>query len=150
LEAGTIFKWQSFPDKRDPNSSIKTRWFIYFGKTGVFISPVILYMCTTTTQLQYYQSAGPRENHKYISFKKGQYGFEDDCILDIDINFYSDITEEQFSKCSSDIEIIQKLPEDQIRRIYKIILHSARIPKIVKRDIHQSLNIAGISGLKLP
>ncbi len=109
-----------------------------------------MYVCTTTTQLDHYKSGGDRFNNLFIEYQKGQFGFKKDCILDIDINFYKDVTADQIKSCMGNIEIKGNLSESELRRVYKLISKSKRISKIVKLDIHKSFNLANITGLKQP
>ena len=123
---------------------------MYLGRTSITGSPVFALLCTTTTQLHYYETGGERSGHLIVRFREGEFGFERDCVLDLDGSFYSDLEESLLIRYESDIEIKGKLPEQKLREIYNLILRSKRISKKIKRDIHHSFNMAGIKGLKRP
>ena len=150
MEVGTVFLWDNFPFSKLSGSSIKPRWFIYLGKTTITSSPIFVFLGTTTTQLHYYESNGERCGHLFIKFGEGEFGFEKDCVLDLDKDLYVQIKESIFLSFEEDINIKGKLSEQKLREIYNLILKSRRIPKIIKRDIHHSFNMAGISGLRKP
>ncbi len=58
--------------------------------------------------------------------------------------------ESLINRFSSKITSKGILPEDRLRQIYKKILESRTIPKKLKRNIKESFNLAGITGLKSP
>lgn len=151
FQLGSVFRWDNFPDVRDTPSKPKPRWFVYLGRSGVLLVPVFLYICTTTGKISEYESGGIRASNLFIKFHTGEYGFAKDCVLDIDMNFYEDITKERITACISDIEIIDILSEEALRRIYnKLILKTNAISLVIKKDIHQSYNMAEITNLKKP
>ncbi len=84
------------------------------------------------------------------SLLRGEFGFDKDCVLDLDKDFYAHIEESIFLSFKEDITIKGKLSEQNLREIYNLILKSQRIPKIIKKDIHHSFNMAGITGLRKP
>ena len=150
FKVGDVFIWKNFPYIRDTSSSIKNRYFIYVGKTKVFVTPLCLYITTSTTQTKHYEKGGERYNHNVCRFLKGEAGFEEESIIDVDFNFYSDITHEQIKNCMSDIEIIGKVPVEKLRHLYNLIIKSDKIAKIVKMDIFNSFQLDGITGMKKP
>jgi hypothetical protein len=150
FQIGTVFKWLNFPFTQYGNLDIKTRWFIYLGRSSKLNTPVFLYIGTTTSQTQHYDKDGCRSNSNFIRYKAGEFGFDTDCVLDIDADIYDYITESDFNRYSADHELVSVLPQDQIRRIYNKILQSNFIGKKIKMDIHSSLNLAGITNLKKP
>lgn len=125
---------------------------MYLGKTPITSSPVFVLLCTTTTKLHYYERGGERSSHAFVRFRGGEFGFESDCVLDLDGSFYADIKETVFMKYKDqgDIEIKGNLIEQKLREIYNQILSSRMIPKRIKKDIHNSFNMAGITSLKKP
>ncbi len=110
FQLGTVFRWHNFPDIRDPSSTTNTRWFVYLGRSSSLLIPVFLYICTTTGKVSEYDSGGPRTDNLFIKFRSGECGFDADCVMDVDINFYEDITEDRLVRCMSDIEVINVLP----------------------------------------
>ena len=82
---GTVFKWINFPFQDD--GEIKNRYFIYFGRSGFGVEPIMFHLFTTSTQLRHYHPvAGSRRNNRFFKFVADQYGFSSDCILDVEIN----------------------------------------------------------------
>ena len=56
-----------------------------------------------------------RKNEDSIYFKKGEYSFESDCIVNILEDFYSKkLTKDDLKNHSNDITIKDKLPENKI------------------------------------
>jgi hypothetical protein len=113
-----------------------------------------LIMVTATTQTQYYKEGEERFKNKRIPIKKGDFGFIDDCLIDLDIGIsYDEITETDLTKHQADIEYIsniKELREPFMREIYNKIYESRKIPLRIKKDIHYSFNLVGITGLKQP
>ena len=146
MTLGSVILWHNFPFQKD--KVIKDRWFVYLGKYRYGDTNKNLYLFTTTTQMQYYLPGGEREKKIRISFKGGNYGFEKDCILDIDfgpeaipeINLYD----------NSNITVKGLLPENILRQIHNLIERTKHISPKVKMDIHNSYIMAGIEGLKKP
>jgi hypothetical protein len=149
FSVGDIFCWDNFPDIADQTSKIKPRLFIYLGKTSSFQTPVILYICTTTTQCQHYESGEDRFTNSFIRLPKGEGGLLYDSILDLTMSFY-DMELGRIDSCASDIRTIGHLKSDRLRQIYKEIVSSRRISKMQKRDIRDCFSNAGITGLKAP
>ncbi len=148
MNVGTVFRWDQFPFPKF-SSEEKPRWFIYLGKSSIFETPIFAYMCTTTSKTQYYKIGGSRDSNPHIIFRSGEYGFIEDCILDLKTGFYSQITLKQL-ETNPDIEIKDVLCEVMLRRIYKLILSTQFIPRKIKNDIHDCYNLDGITGLKRP
>lgn len=142
LEVGDIFTWENFP--YPITGEIKRRWFVYFGDDGIF--GIYVYIFTTTTNFN-------RQDEDSIIFKKGEYSFIEDCILNIGIDGYNKIlTKEDIEKYinNGDINKKSKLTENKIREIYNKVLKSKRLSRKIKIFIHDALNRHGIKGLKMP
>lgn len=142
LDIGDIFTWENFP--YPITDEIKRRWFIYFGDGG-FLS-VDVYIFTTTTNMD-------RKDADSILFKKGEYSFERDCILNVGRNHYSkNINKDDIEKHiqNGSINKKSKLPDNKIREIYNKVLKSKFINYKDKMAIHNALNIAGITKLEKP
>jgi hypothetical protein len=148
LKAGTVFRWENFPYPKYAGE-IKARWFIYLGDTGLLLTPIIAYICTTTTSLDDFKPGGRRASHRHLLFKKIKYPFfEEDCILDYDEEPYP--AERESLERNPNIEIKGELDQECLRTIYYGIWKSSYYsPKIVL-DIHSSLNQVGITGLRKP
>lgn len=140
LEVGHIFTWDNFP--YPAFGEIKRRWFIYLGDDGS--DGIYVYITTATTNMN-------RKSEDSIYFKKGEYSFEADCIVNILEDFYSKkITKDDLKNHSNDITIKDKLPENKIREIYNKIVKSKTINMKDKKAIHNAFNMSGIYGLEEP
>lgn len=142
LDIGDIFIWENFP--YPITGEIKRRWFIYFGDGGYFSLDV--YIFTTTTNMN-------RKDEDSIIFKKGEYLFESDCILNVGRNHYSkNITKDDIKKHieNGNISKKSKLQNNKIREIYNKVLKSKFIIYKDKMAIHNALNISGITNLEKP
>jgi len=149
LEVGTVFRWDNFPLRRFGSES-KPRWFICLGFSGIFAQVAIIYLSTTTTQLQHFETSGTRRNHSHFIFKTNQHPvFEEDCAVDFDERPYP-VNEAKIKSCRNDIIIKGQLNEDTMRMIYKQFLRSRSLSIVELSDIHNSYNKAGILGLKKP
>jgi len=149
LEVGTVFRWDNFPSHRFGGES-KARWFICLGSSGTFAQVTIVYLSTTTTQLQHFGTSGTRRNHSHFIFKTNQHPiFEEDCVVDFDERPYP-VDEAKIKLCQNDIIIKGQLNEDTMRMIYKQFLRSRSLSVMELNDIHNSYNNAGIFGLQKP
>lgn len=83
MRIGTVFKWLDYPFQED--QKVKDRWFIYLGTSSILENPLCVYISTATTQTYHYQNQGKRSHHKCLPFKKGQFGFEQDCLVDLNM-----------------------------------------------------------------
>ena len=144
LRVGTVFKWLDFPHPDDKH--IKDRFFLYLGETGYGESPVLIYICTTTTRFEHYEAGAARSRNQIHRFESGAYGFEQECILDLERvrSFTEDDLEGQR------IEILGSLPHHELRQIYLKIVDCRKIYNKVKKDIFFAFRKAGVSGLKPP
>ena len=149
LDIGTLFRWNNFPYPRY-GTEIKPRWFIYLGETGPFSQIAILYLATTTTQIQHFQHDGTRAGHAHFKFDIRQFTmFDEDCIIDFDEKPYP-IEKEKFLNRQTDIAIKGKFNDDTLRMIYNRFLKSGACSKMEMLDIHNSFNNANITSLKKP
>jgi len=152
IELGTVFRWNNFPFPRYPNNenTNKPRWFICVGFSGEFAQVAVAYLCTTTTQVEKFQSSGVRSGHAHFVFKTSQFDFfEEDCVIDFDERPYT-MSKEQLKALETEIEIMGILDEQTLRMVYNQLRRSRFISFIELSDIHNSFNMAGISGLKKP
>lgn len=150
FSAGDIFIWRNFPYIRDEDSDKKDRYFVFLGRTGPLSTPLFVYICTTTGKIEKYQPGECRCRNDFIKIPENMFGFTTDCILDLTINYYDEFTVEDLSRFASDLQVVGKLSEEYIRRVYKLICGCRGISRIQKRDIHKSFNLVGIRGLKQP
>lgn len=147
MKPGTVFKWNNFPFPKFGDRG-KPRWFIYLGDTGKTLAPIIAYIQTTTTQINSYQTGGPKVDHEYLLLRAVNTPFEKDCIIDFSIYPYT--CDKNLLVNNRDIEMKGDLHEDQIRSIYNKIRKSSFYSRKIILDIHDSLNLIGITGLKKP
>ena len=125
MKIGTVFFWDNL--QVDLSGKIKSRWFIYLGKTPYGIDPPRSHLGTTTTQLRYYGVSGYRQHNITLRFSAGESGFEQDCILDIDKDIHSELT----LKLENNSNIIIKghLKKEKLEKLYDLIKSSNRIDK---------------------
>ncbi len=148
LNVGDVIWWNEFPYPKD--GGIKARWFIYLGRSSVFHAPIFTYLCTTTTQIEKFESGGPRTGHASKRFDIKNFPvFDRECVLDFDEELY-EINENIIDRHRFNIEIKGSLDENTMRNIYKQLLRSGICSKVILRDIHESYNRDGITGLKRP
>ena len=149
LEVGTVFRWDNFSLHRFGGES-KPRWFICLGFSGFFAQVAIVYLSTTTTQLQHFGTSGKRRNHSHFIFETNQHPiFEEDCAIDFDERPYH-ANKANIKSCKNDIIIKGQLNEDTMRMIYNRFYRSRPMSVMELNDIHTSYNNAGIVGLKKP
>lgn len=120
MQVGTVFLWIDFPYQI--NGEIKSRLFIYLGKSHFSIEPQFAYLFTTTTKFNHYKKDGDRKNNSFTIFEKGEYCFDERCILDLD----SGLHEIEISLLENNNKIIIKdtLPNDKLKEIYDLVLKS--------------------------
>jgi len=149
LEIGTLLRWDHFTQPRY-GTETKARWFIYLGETGPFSQIALIYLATTTTQMDHFQQGSSRAGHSHFKFETRQFNiFDYDCILDFDDPPYA-IEKVTFLNRQADIAVKGKLNEETLRMIYNRFLKSGACSKMVMLDIHDSFNKAEIAGLKKP
>lgn len=147
MDVGTVFRWKDFPERR--SGEVKARWFIYLGDSGLFSQVLIAYLCTTTTQIQHFTKGGNRSSHDHHLFQKSPRSpFDEDCILDFDERPYP--VPKSVLENNPSIEEKGRLDEQTLRMIYNRLLRSTMYSAIILRDIHESFNKIGITGLKKP
>lgn len=149
VELGTVFRWTNFPLARYGDKD-KPRWFVCVGFSGYLSHVASLYLCTTTTQIDNFNSSGSRKGHSHFIFKVSEFPcFEQDCAIDFDEKPYV-IPEGYLSSYEKDLEVRGKLDVDILKMIYKRLLSSDRLSFVELCEIHDSYNRAGITGLKKP
>ena len=148
--AGTVFLWKNFPATRDPSATLKDRWFICLGRSEPSLVPLFIYLCTTTSKVAEYAAGSLRHGHEYFVIRRGESCLPQDSVVDLTTNFYAQITRDQMVTSSAQIEQKGSLSENLMRRLYKFVASSVSIPPKIKRDIHESFNLVGITGLKRP
>lgn len=147
MDAGTVFRWNNFPDPRY-GTEIKARWFICLGDSGPFAVTITVYLCTTTTQIEKYQAGGPRHGHDHHVLKASPQLFDADCVIDFEEAPYAKAEQEILG--NPDIEIKGRLDEQTLRMIWNRIVRSDRYSLKILHDIHASYNRIGITGIKKP
>lgn len=139
FKAGDIITIDNY-DLPDIGDTEKRIWGIYLGMDSIVECTIFVYFCRATTQKKDFQQGGRRYGNKFIEFSKGQYGFERDCLVDLDERpKYT--TKEKFNS----FVIVKKgeLPEDRIREIYNKCL-TEKLSKVQLKNIRDSLANAGI------
>lgn len=140
MKVGTLFKWRNFPSPQFGGKK-KTRLFVYLGDTGLLESPARAYIHTTTTNL------GNPGNKIFFDAKKYNFFYQDCCL------YYNETPytpNKSILKNNPDIEILGRLSEQVLKKIYNGILKSYKYSKIQILDIHASFNKDGITRLKKP
>jgi hypothetical protein len=128
---------------------IKPRWFVCLGDTGIFLTPILVHFCTTTTSIEDFKPEGNRASHHYVKFEKKNYScFIEDCILDLSEPPF--IESQRSLETNKDIEIKGELNKNAMKLIYKEVLKSPHYSSKIKFDIYTSLNRIGITGLIKP
>jgi hypothetical protein len=135
-------KWTNFPEPQF-GGSIKSRWFICLGQTGFSVDPKILYFHSTTRE----QNRGGRRfcllKHNYPKLKY-------DCFLYYSEPPYSR-SEYFIAQNVRNIEELCSISNEDLKTIYEGIReHSISYSRKIKLDIHDSLNLIGIKGLRKP
>ncbi len=148
MKAGTVIRWENFPDARIVEGELKARWFVHLGRSTALVDPVFLHLSTTTTQLHHFQKGGDRAKHAFCFLKASDTPFDQDCVIDLFEPPYS-FTEEVLTG-NTNIEFRGELTEQYLRQIYACVLRSPYFSRKVILDIHRSLNDIGVTGLKLP
>ena len=146
MRIGTVFRWKNYPYPFD--GEVKARWFVYLGRSSSFLMLLFARICTTTTQINHFKPDGKRKKHAFVKIKSGYYGFESDCILDLD-SITTEV-EERLLQDNPDIEIKGQITEDLLRKIYDKIRDSKYISKKIKIEIYHSYNRDEIYDLKQP
>lgn len=147
MKPGAIFKWKNFPYPKY-GGEIKTRWLIFLGDSGQLLSPILVHICTTTTSISDFEKDGKRRSHRFFRFDRKRYPFEQDCFLDYDEAPYT--IDLKSLESNQDIEIVGELSPQDLKAIYSGILSSKFYSKKILLDIHSSLNLIGLTGLRKP
>ena len=145
---GDVIRWDNYPYPK--SGDIKARWFIYLGRTSIVSTPVFAYLCTTTTQTAEFAPGQARGNHACRRFEARLFpAFEQDCILDFDEDIHP-VTDAMLDSCREQIAVKGRLDKDTMRNIYKQFFRPGVVSRMVMRDIQDSFNRDGITGLKRP
>jgi hypothetical protein len=146
LNPGDVFKWINFPEPQIGNE-IKTRWFIYLGHTTTpFEQPILAHIGTTTTYIDDFKRGGKRASHRYFLFKKGKYPFDQECVLDFDVDPLG--YKKADIESNPNIQVLGTLDERTLRSIYDGIYSSKFYSRKIRMDIRESLQQIGIKTLK--
>lgn len=149
LRVGTVFILHSLYSNPKFNYNPKERYFIYLGKSSsIDDDGVIAILASPTTQTQYYESFGNRVKHPHVSFKGGEFGFTEDCVLDLTIIDYN--MEYNYLINTPDVEIVGEISINKLKEIYNYICKPNKISLKNKFNIYDSFNNDGITGLTKP
>ena len=144
MRVGSIFIWKEFD--RQADKRIKDRLFIYFGRSPAFIEPIYAYIATTTGKTEYYKNGGRFSNNNIVWFKEGECNFNEDCVLDLDRNFFSEFELNKIIRK----KIIDIIPEYKLKNIYEKIRNNNKIGIQIRINIYDCFNRDKIFGLKKP
>jgi hypothetical protein len=148
FEVGRIYLWKNFPTPR--HGEIKNNWFLFLGQTSYGAPQLFLFFQRTTSQVQKYLPGNERSNsnHLKLSVKNTpELELETDSILDFTEPIYN-ILPEKIAEHSDNIQPKGKIKEHILKDIFNRIMKNPAIPQNIKKDIQNSFNLAGISGLK--
>jgi hypothetical protein len=138
MQVGGVLKWNNFPHPPKGGGS-KPRWFLCMGGNDFSAVPRLCYLITTTCNSGIGQPNFFFSRTIYPFFSKDCYIYFNEPILSI---------EETTVINDKNITLKGNISDPDLKTIYKGILDSPYYPKILKRDIHSSLNKQGITGLR--
>jgi len=144
MRVGSIFIWKEFD--RQADKRIKDRLFIYFGRSPAFIEPIYAYIATTTGKTENYKNGGRFSNNNIVWFKEDECNFSEDCVLDLDRNFFSEF---ELNKITGK-KIIDIIPEYKLKNIYEKIRNNNKIGIQIRINIYDCFNRDKIFGFKKP
>jgi hypothetical protein len=139
VQVGAVILWHNFPNPQYGGQP-KPRLFICLGFTGLHIQPRLFYLHTTTRTRR-------SSSHFFIPCSKYPC-FNHDCYLYFNEAPYP--RPESELTTNPDIKMVGKLDNSDTKTIYDGIRQSTRYSRIEKLDIRNSLNLAGITGLRSP
>ncbi|HMW08609.1 MAG TPA: hypothetical protein PKL30_25745 [Leptospiraceae bacterium] len=143
FDVGPVYRWDKFLYKQG-GGSIKPRWLIYLGNSGIIAEPKLHLFCTTTT------SYFPERKDRAKLFPELDYSsiFTNDCYLYFDekINHLYDYQIEPHKK---DIEFKGELRDKDLNEIY-LGYWIYKISPIFLTYIKNSLENKGILNLPTP
>ena len=85
-----------------------------------------------------------------MKFSNGDYGFEDETIVDLNF-FENNWVLKEFNNYTNNMARKGSIPNNQLKQIYDLILNSGEyIARIIIIDIRRNLNNIGIFNLKMP
>lgn len=150
LKVGYVLEWKDFPFPLYHTEEIKTRWLVFVGRTSIVENEAYCFLVAGTSHLQPYLAGGNRSNHNFVRIPAGMANLPKETIFDITGSFYSNILANTLESYKNQIRIAGELPTDQLRQLYNLILKENTISKKIKKDIQESYNRCGITGLKSP
>jgi len=148
MDIGSVFRWDEYPKQRD--GELKARWFIYLGLSSILSEPQNVFLLPSTTQIRLYKKGERRQNHKNImEFEQGNCGFEKKSIIDTYF-FENNWTLPEFNIHRNNMVVKGKVPNEDLRQLYGLILKDDYIERIIIVDIRRNLNSIKIFNLKMP
>lgn len=150
-----VVLWKDFPFPHD--EIIKRRWFACLGEFKESADPfdtmypILVILCTTTTQLDYYADFEKRNSHPFVRFSPDEKnGFEAECILDLAfIKFFEKTIFAKFEE-TGDITVVGHLSEELMRKIYATGIKSNFLSHSMKDALYKSYIREGFVGLEKP
>jgi hypothetical protein len=142
MRIGSLVKWTHFPEPQFGGDK-KPRWFICLGQTDFSIDPKNFYFHSTTRQEN-------GQGRKFCFLKHNYPKFTYDCFLYYNEPPYSR-SEYFISQHVGNIEELCSISNEDIKIIYEgIRRYSISYSRKILLDIHNSLNLIGITGLHKP
>lgn len=147
FETGRLYRTKKPFSSLEYDMDAHPRWLLYLGNSSSFDGKVFAYVFSSTTQLQHFVDGGDKENSAHRSYKKGTFGFTEDCIICFD-DIIDYLSEDEIAEYEPELKGVFSLEE--LRNVYNCIRKSNKIKFIVKTDIHNNLGNIGIKGLLKP
>jgi len=133
LKAGDIFIWHNFPYQTDKN--IKSRPFVFLGRTELHSVPFYFFMRTTTTK--------KHEGKIYFELPKTEITCLDtDSRIDFSFKMNS-FPLETMAVFKQDLNCIGKLPQYKVNELIKMIEKDKYVSKITIKEIKNSFCNSG-------
>ena len=143
MRIGDVIKWNKYPYPQY-NNKIKTRWFVYIGRTDIFSVSIHYYFATTTTKKT--RIITPKDGCFLLSTKFSF--FTSDCYIDFEERPHPIL--KSLVEKNPDIEEVGKLDEKILKEIYNGIRKSSKYSFQAKLDIYNSFDRDGITDLEKP
>jgi hypothetical protein len=147
FKTGCLYRTNKPFSSRDFEMDAHPRWLLYLGKSSTFDCRVVAYVFSSTTQLHHFIDGGDKEHSSYRTYKKGRYGFTEDCAICFD-DIIDYLTENELE--AYEPVYIDKFDNAELKNIYDCISKSNKVKHIAKIDIHKNLSNIGITNIEKP
>ena len=150
FRTGCLYRTNKPFSSREFDMDAHSRWLLYLGKSSSFDCKVVVYVFSATTRLEHFLEGGDKATSQHRKYKKGQFGFTDDCVICFD-DIIDYLTEKDLEKYEPVYKSsIKDIDENELKDIYNSIVKSPKIKFIEKLDIHNNLNNIGVKNLSKP